>query len=225
MLTFAPAVWLVGLGTLLGWLLTRFARSVAARVGMVDAPDGRRKTQDRPVPVAGGVAVLIAAVVALLITSLTVPAIGAALTAEPRQTLARLTVAFLTAVVGLADDRYNLRARYKLLGQLTAILVLVIPGGFLIERVSIFGLVVEFGPLAAACTALWLLACVNALNLIDGMDGLLGTVGGIALLSLAVIALVPGQMFAAAGALALGGAVPGVPWWHQPPAPAYLGGP
>ena len=86
----------------------------------------------------------------------------------------------MIAAVGLADDWYNLRARYKLLGQVAAILVLVLPGGFLIERVSVFGAAVELGSLAVPCTVLWLLACVNALNLIDGMDGLCGGLGIVA---------------------------------------------
>jgi UDP-GlcNAc:undecaprenyl-phosphate GlcNAc-1-phosphate transferase len=223
MLTPAPAAWLLILGTGLGFLLTRLARSLAERVGMLDAPDGRRKTQAQPVPVAGGVAVLFAAIGALVVTSLAVPSVGAALTAEPRQTLALLASACLITAVGLADDRYNLRARYKLLGQLGAILVLVLSGGFLIEQVSFFGLAIELGLLAVPCTALWLLACVNALNLIDGMDGLLGIVGGIALLSLAVIAAMIGQLFAAAVALALAGAVLGFLWWNLPPASIYMG--
>lgn len=190
---------------------------------MLDAPDGRRKTQDHPVPVAGGIAVLAAAILTLLVTSFVVPAIGATLTADARQSVALLVAAVLITLVGLADDRYNLRARFKLMGQLAAILVLVLPGGFLIQQVGFFGMVIELGSFVIPATVLWLLACVNALNLIDGMDGLLGIVGGIALLSLAVLAAMTGQLFAAAVALALAGAVLGFLWWNLPPATIYMG--
>ena len=115
------------------------------------------------------------------------------------------------------------RARYKVLGQLSAILVLTLGGGFVIERVGLFGMMLELGPAAIPCTALWLLACVNALNLIDGMDGLLGIVGGIALVSLAVIVAMTGYVFEATVALALAGAVIGFLWWNLPPASVYMG--
>lgn len=223
MLTLTTVVWLVAVGAGLSVVLTRVARGVAERVGMMDAPDGRRKLQARPVPVAGGVAVLAATLLALLVTSLAVPAVREALSANPRQSLTLLGAALLIVAVGLIDDRFNLRARYKLLGQLAAILVLVLPGGFLIERVSLFGVAIELGLLAVPCTALWLLACVNALNLIDGMDGLLGIVGGIALLTLALIAAITGHLFAASVTLALAGAVLGFLWWNLPPATIYMG--
>lgn len=223
MQTIDTVAWLVSLGAGLGLVLTRAARAAADRVGLLDAPDRGRKTQTAPVPVAGGPAVLVAAVLTLLVGSAVVPNIAAALSAAPRYTFGLLAAGVLITAVGLLDDRFNLRARYKLLGQLAAILVLVLGGGFLVERVSLFGLVVQFGPFAVPCTALWLLACVNALNLIDGMDGLLGTVGVIALISLAVIAAISGQMFAAVVALALAGAVLGFLWWNLPPASVYMG--
>src|SRR5207237_1138154 len=80
---------------------------------------------------------------------------------------------------------------------------LIAGGGLLIERLSLLGWVVELGPLAGPVTLVWLLVCTNALNLIDGMDGLLGTVGLIALCTFAALALMAGQVFAAAVALAL----------------------
>jgi UDP-GlcNAc:undecaprenyl-phosphate GlcNAc-1-phosphate transferase len=223
MLTLATAAWLVVLGAALGLGLTRAARAVAFRAGMVDPPDRRRKTQVAAVPTGGGVAVLFAALAALGAVSLFEPDVAAALTADPRKSLALLAAAVLIAGVGLLDDRYNLRARYKLLGQTGAILVLVVGGDFVIHRVSVLGWAVELGPSGVAVTTLWLLACVNALNLIDGMDGLLGTVGGIALVSLAIIAALTGNLFAAAVALALAGAVFGFLWWNLPPATIYMG--
>ncbi len=223
MLTVTVALWLVVLGIGFGFALTRIGRSFAARVGMVDCPDRQRKIHSRPVPVVGGVAVLSAAVLALLVTVLVIPEISAGLAAHQRQTLALLSGATLIVGVGIADDRWGFRARYKVLGQLAAILVLIIGGGFIIQRVGLFGMMIELGPLAIPCTTLWLLACVNALNLIDGMDGLLGIVGGIALVSLAVIVAMTGYLFEATVALALAGAVIGFLWWNLPPATVYMG--
>ena len=223
MLTVTAAAWLVALGIGFGFFLTRLARSLAARVGLVDSPDRQRKTQSRPVPVAGGIAVLAAAILTLAVTAIFIPDVSSGLTAHPQQTFGMLAAGVLIVAVGLIDDRYNLRARYKVLGQLAAILVLILTGGFMIHRIGMFGLELELGPLAIPCTAIWLLACVNALNLIDGMDGLLGIVAGIALASLAVIVAMTGHTFAAVVALALAGAVLGFLWWNLPPATVYMG--
>lgn len=223
MFTLTTVAWLVALGAGFGLTLTWLARGIASRVGMLDAPDGHRKLQEKPIPVAGGVAVLLAAGLTLLIMSLVVPSIGQLLIDEAPHAVPLLAASVLIVLVGLADDRFNLRARYKLLGQVLAILVLVIPGGFVIHQISVFGLTLQLGVFAIPFTVLWLLACVNALNLIDGMDGLLGTVGGIALVSLAVLAIMMAKPFAAIVALALAGAVFGFLWWNLPPATIYMG--
>ena len=192
-------------------------------LGIVDSPDRQRKIQAHPMPVAGGVAVLIAALLALAGTALILPAASSLLAAQPRRVVAMAVAALVIVAVGLADDRYSLRARYKLAGQLAAVLVLILLGGVLIERVGAFGFMIELGALAIPCTAIWMLACVNALNLIDGMDGLLGIVGGIALASLAVIVAMTGYAFESMIALAFTGAVLGFLWWNLPPATVYMG--
>jgi len=223
MLTPTAAAWLVVLGIGFGFALTRFGRAIAVRVGFVDTPDRGRKTQSRPMPIAGGLAVLLSTVLALAVTAFIVPDISDSFEAHPRQTFGMLAAAILIVAIGLTDDCFNLRARYKLLGQLAAILLLILWGGFVIEQIGVFGVMIHLGPLAVPCTAVWMLACVNALNLIDGMDGLLGIVGGIALASLAVIVAMTGYVFEATVALALAGAVLGFLWWNLPPATVYMG--
>ena len=143
-------------------------------------------------PVAGGVAVLVASGIALAFSAFTFPDISAALTEVPQRSISLLVAAIAIVAVGVADDRFNLHHRFKLLGQLCSVLVLVLYGDFVIEKISLLGWAVEMGTLAYPFTIFWFLACVNALNLIDGMDGLLGTVGLIALLTLAVIATITG---------------------------------
>lgn len=217
--------WLLVLaaGGVCGLVFTRFCRDVAGRIGWLDAPDNQRKIQARAVPVSGGVGVLLATLVALTVAAILSPTVAAALVADPRTSITLLIAAVLLTVIGLADDRFNLRARHKLLGQLLAIMVLIGSGPFLIERVSLFGWAVELGVLAVPFTIFWFLGCVNALNLIDGMDGLLGTVGFIALVSLAVMAGMTGNLFTVAVALALAGALAGFLWFNLPPASVYMG--
>lgn len=214
---------ILGSGFIAGLILTRLARNSAAAWGMLDAPDGRRKTQSRPIPVAGGVALLFSSLASLLIACLTFPNVLEALADEAQHAIALLGAAILITAVGVVDDVRNLRARFKFLGQIAAVSLLIGPGDYLIEHISLLGWSVALGAFAVPFTAFWLLACINALNLIDGMDGLLGTVGLIALLSLAIIAAMIGNVFTATIALAMAGALIGFLWFNLPPASVYMG--
>jgi UDP-GlcNAc:undecaprenyl-phosphate GlcNAc-1-phosphate transferase len=222
---FLLVFWLLtlGVGAAVGLLLTRLARGAAARVGLLDAPDGRRKLQSHPVPVVGGPAVFAAALTALGVAAAVLPEVAAALTADGRRSAALLVACVVIVLLGLVDDRYNLKPQYKLLGQLVAIVILVGYGGMVVDRIGMLNCMFEFGPLAVPATVLGLLFCVNALNLIDGMDGLLGTIGLTALLCLGVLAGLAGHVFPAVVALSLAGALVGFLWFNLPPASVYIG--
>jgi UDP-GlcNAc:undecaprenyl-phosphate GlcNAc-1-phosphate transferase len=145
------------------------------------------------------------------------------LVAAPAKGLALAAAAAVIALVGLVDDAVNLRARHKLLGQLAAILILVVGGGYRIEQVTVLGVHIDMGLLAGPVTAFWFLAAVNAINLLDGMDGLLGTVGLVACGALSAMAFAAGHPFAGWVAAAAAGSLVGFLWFNYPPATVYLG--
>lgn len=208
---------------LLGLGGTWLVRRLAPRVGLLDAPDGVRKLQRRPVPVGGGLAVFAAALAASGLALILDPGVAAEFAANPRPWVALAIAAAVIIAVGIIDDRLNLRARYKLTGQLAAATVLVVGGGVLIPSVHLFGLEIPLGRLSVPVTYLWLLAAVNALNLLDGMDGLLGTVGLIVCGALASIAVLAGHPLAAAVAFAVAGGLVGFLRFNLPPATIYSG--
>ena len=80
-------------------------------------------------------------------------------------------------VMGVWDDLKPWRARFKLLVQVIAALM-VISSGFVFTRLgfgnSSFGL--ELGFFAYPLTFCWIIGVTNAINLIDGIDGLSGCV-------------------------------------------------
>jgi UDP-GlcNAc:undecaprenyl-phosphate GlcNAc-1-phosphate transferase len=131
--------------------------------------------------------------------------------------------AVVITLVGLFDDARNLPARYKLLGQVLAALILIYPGDLVIERIALFGFDIELGMMSVPFTLFWFLASINALNLLDGMDGLLGTVGMVVCGALAGIAFLSGHPFAGLIAAALAGALVGFLRYNLPPASVYLG--
>lgn len=206
-----------------GFAATYLARMLATRVGLVDKPDGRRKIHTRPVAVAGGLGVLAGTLAALAAGSLLVPDLADALAGDAVRTLALLASVLVIAVVGMLDDLVNLRARYKLAGQILAAGILVGPGGLAIEQVSLFGNPLSLGWLAAPATVFWLLAAMNALNLLDGMDGFLGTVGMIACGALSLMAFGMGNQFVGWVMLATAGGIVGFLRFNLPPATVYLG--
>jgi UDP-GlcNAc:undecaprenyl-phosphate GlcNAc-1-phosphate transferase len=216
-------VLVVMLALALGLAFTAAARSLAHRVGLVDKPDGRRKVQSRPVAVVGGVALFATVVSALLVGRWVNPTLAAVLDAEPRQTLWLLSACALILLVGVVDDLKNLRARFKLVGQITAALLAVVGGGFVVERVTVFGLTLEFGMFAIPLTVLWFLAAMNAINLLDGMDGMLGTLGVVICGSVGVMATLGGHGLPAVVAFALTGGLLAFLYFNKPPASVYMG--
>src|SRR5262245_32497924 len=168
--------------------ITPIVRSVALRFGLVDVPDGRRKMHAHPIPVAGGVAVLITSVLMLgalfvfqdfirplLKTDAARGGFDAVVTVRP-ELIGLAIAAAIIGLVGVADDIFGLRGRHKVFGQLLAVSV-VIYSGVRINAVTLFDRPLDLGLWSIPITAFWLLGAINALNLIDGLDGLLGSVG------------------------------------------------
>lgn len=206
-----------------GWLCTRVARDIASRFGLVDQPDGRRKIHVRPVPLAGGLGVLVGTFATLTIASIISPTVAEDLNSKLSFVLSLLFASVIIAAIGVMDDRFNLRARYKLLGQLAAVFVMIVPGQLLIKEVSLLGFTISLGLLEVPFTLFWFLAAINALNLMDGMDGLLGTIGVIVLTTLAAMAISIGQPAAGWVAIAVAGSLIGFLRYNLPPASVYLG--
>jgi UDP-GlcNAc:undecaprenyl-phosphate/decaprenyl-phosphate GlcNAc-1-phosphate transferase len=203
-------------------IVTPVVRAAASRLGLVDQPDGRRKVHARPVPVAGGVAVLV--------TAGTVLAAAFAGSAPLRESLGDRWLTFVglaaaaavISLVGVIDDFRHLSGRHKLLGQLLAVGI-VMACRVEVGTIRIFDQPIPLGVLAYPFTAFWLLGAINSLNLIDGMDGLLSSLGGIICGSIAVMAFLNSQIPAAVVATAMAGALLGFLCFNFPPASIFLG--
>lgn len=205
-----------------GLAVTRLSIPVAEWLGLTDRPDGRRKLQKKPIPVVGGVALFVSVLAALLVSAVASHDVRATMGPELAGGEWLLVSASLMVALGVIDDYRPLRARFKLVGQIAAVLPAVF-GGFTIQAVSLFGFSIDFGGFAVPVTVLWFLASVNAINLLDGMDGMLGTLGAVVCAALGAMALVVGNGFAAVVAFALVGGLLGFLWFNRPPARVYLG--
>ncbi|MBI2480748.1 MAG: undecaprenyl/decaprenyl-phosphate alpha-N-acetylglucosaminyl 1-phosphate transferase, partial [Planctomycetia bacterium] len=203
-------------------LLTPLVRKLARRFDIVDRPDKHRKLHVQATPLGGGVAVLLAFLVAIGV----VLAFSDSQRGMIQQNLSFLvgiiSSALVICTVGLIDDRFNLRGRQKLFGQVFAASILL-ASGLVIEKVQMFDLTIDLGLLAVPFTMFWLLGAINALNLLDGMDGLATSVGFVVSLAVSALAMLAGHPSEAFLALAIAGGLAGFLVYNSPPASIFLG--
>jgi UDP-GlcNAc:undecaprenyl-phosphate GlcNAc-1-phosphate transferase len=190
-------------------------RMAHSGVGL-DVADEARKQQSAPVPRLGGMPVMLALVVALIIILWRQPARSA-------EWFPILAGAVLMYSLGLWDDVSRLGAKKKLLGQIvTATLVWSL--GLSIERFSLPGYGrIELGIMSAPVTIFWLIAIPNIVNLIDGFDGLAGGLGVFMALTLGIVGHETQHYAVASFAFAMAGALLGFLVFNFPPAKIYLG--
>jgi len=195
------------------------------RANLVDDP-GRRKIHDRPVPLAGGLAVL---------TGLLLPLAAGALILKlqlnisvhtfplahglERRGLELAAIAFgalAMVVLGVLDDKHELKPLPKFIGQLLIAVLVAIA----CKRITIFVHSIAF---SYAVTILWVLTVVNAFNFMDNMNGLCAGLGAIGAWQLAGIAAADGQYLVALIAFLTCGALVGFLPYNFPNARAFLG--
>ena len=211
------------LAFVLGMLFTPLFRRLAIVCDIVDRPDGHRKLHGRTVPMGGGIAVLFAASLSIIILYLADSSWTGLFTRNWFFVSGLGAASFAICALGLIDDRFTLRGRQKLAGQIFAIGTMMALGRVVINEISIFGYTLELGLLAYPFTMFWLLGAINALNLIDGVDGLATTVGIIFSVTLAAMAWMNGAYVVSACATVMAGSLCGFLIYNLPPAKIFLG--
>ncbi len=193
------------LSLLLSLYLTPIFRDAARKFGIVDAPDGKLKTQAVPVAYLGGLAVF----GSVLFT--------AALFLRFSDKISGLLLAAAVIVLlGLIDDIGRLSPRIKLLVQVISV--------FLLLKAGIRIRIEAFPPmLCIALTFAWMIVLTNGFNLIDVMDGLAPGVAAVSSVFLAVVFRLQGNIMGMILCLALSGALLGFLRYNRPPAQIYLG--
>lgn len=200
-------------------VLTAVVRSLAPRFGIVDRPDGRRKLHGHAIPRLGGAAVYAATVLGLLAVRFGADDVSPEFT---ELSTAWMIAAGFVCFVGSIDDRFNLPSRIKLVLQFISVMPIIFLG-YYVDRVVAFGYPIELGWFGIPLTAVWLVGCINALNLIDGMDGLASIVGVATAAMMGLIAANEGHPHVAIMATILASALLGFLVYNLPPASVFLG--
>lgn len=160
----------------LAMLIIRYLRIYSNRLGMIDKPN-HRKVHTNPVPVIGGVAIVLGVSIALFLSNT-----GFNFLIQHPVVLAGSLLLF---GVGVWDDRNNISALLRLGIQFACVFAVAASGVRLTSLYGLFG--IEDIPLVwqYLITAIIVVGVTNAFNLLDGIDGL---AGGLALINISVLA-------------------------------------
>jgi UDP-GlcNAc:undecaprenyl-phosphate GlcNAc-1-phosphate transferase len=214
---------------LLSLVLTPLVRGLVGRRGIVDAPNARR-VNVQPIPRGGGLAVAAATLLvaaALIGIDGRLGGVAVPVNLDSAQLVALLAGGGLAAILGALDDRFDLRARWQLLGQL-ALAAFAVGLGIGVNAIANPfgpGSIVFEGIFAAGFTVLWIVGMINSINFIDGLDGLSSGIALIAAITLGILSLTVqvGQPFVAILCFALAGALLGFLRWNTHPASVFTG--
>lgn len=185
--------------------LTPIVIEAAQKYDIVDRPDGKLKTHDRPTAYLGGLAVYLAFLFTLALTF-----------DFSSDVLGILLAGSMLVMLGVIDDLRPLGPGLKLIGQAIAVLVLMRAGLYIKIAVLPPGI-------ALVLTFFWLMATINAFNIIDIMDGLASGVACIASGVLFIVALINRHAMMSILTVALCGALIGFLLYNKRPARIYLG--
>lgn len=206
---------------ILGFVISVFTTPWVIRlshrgIGLDFAHESRKK-QDVPIPRLGGMPLMLAISVGLLV-------IFAVRPSNATNWFPVLIGSLMMYGLGLWDDLQRLGAKKKLAGQIiTALLVYNL--GLSIDKFSYPGSTgsIDLGAWSMPVTVFWLIAIPNIVNLIDGFDGLAGGLGLCMSVTLGIVGLHNDQVPVACYAFTLAGALLGFLVFNFPPAKIYLG--
>lgn len=208
---------------------TPLARKLAIALGAIDYPD-KRRVNKAPVPRMGGIAMfagMIAACVAMIIGHYAfgwLNPFGFPFSIRVNFILVAVGITFMF-LVGLIDDVIDLRARYKLIGQIIAASFIAASGLLLqnIQNPFIEGNFIQFGILSYPITVLYLVCFANVINLIDGLDGLASGISAISAMTLFAFAMLAARFDSALLCIIIVGVCVGFLKYNYHPASIFMG--
>ena len=146
-------------------IVTPILKSQASRMGLMDKSNNR-KVHSKPIPVMGGIAIGLSAIIVFGLISF--------FSFDFSKYTTLLATSFLLLIVGALDDKLSLNAPSRLVVQVLCAFAISASGIRLTSLYGIFG----FGELnivtSYVLTIFLICGVVNAFNLIDGVDGLAG---------------------------------------------------
>ena len=165
------------------FLAIKLFKPIAVDVGLVDKPNAR-KHHDGQIPLIGGISIFAAVLAASL---LWLPN-----TLELRM---YLIASAMMVFIGALDDKYDLKVRIRIVGQIIiASLMIYGVGGYISNLGDLFGFGnINLGPAGIIFTYFAIIVVINAYNMVDGIDGLIGSLSLNTFTAIAILFLISGN--------------------------------
>ncbi|MEK3857178.1 glycosyltransferase family 4 protein [Cytobacillus sp. FSL H8-0458] len=191
--------------------VTPFIIKLAIKINATDKPN-QRKVHAKIMPRLGGLAIFIGVIAGYFAAGL-----------YTQKMTGIIIGAFIIVIIGILDDKYELSAKYKLIGQIMAAAV-VVSTGLTIDYISIpFLEKFNLGILAIPITVLWIVAITNAVNLIDGLDGLAAGISAIGIATIGIMAGIHGKFLILTLAVIVLASTVGFLFYNFHPAKIFMG--
>ena len=165
------------------FLAIKLFKPIAVDVGLVDKPNAR-KHHEGQIPLIGGISIFTAVLAASL---LWLPD-----TLELRM---YLIASAMMVFIGALDDKYDLKVRIRIVGQIIiASLMIYGVGGYIANLGDLFSFGdIKLGPLGIVFTYFSIIVVINAYNMVDGIDGLVGCLSLNTFTAIALLFLMSGN--------------------------------
>lgn len=157
-------------------------RIIAQKFRLVDVPN-TRKVHHTPIPLIGGLAI---GMIILLLIEISGDK-------SWRTILPIIVTSYILLLVGVLDDKTDIKAVHKLIIQVCVSIIIAISGIRISSLYGLFGIYEISTYFQYLLTILVIVTAVNAFNLIDGVDGLAGSVAGVGFILFFVIMLIEGN--------------------------------
>lgn len=168
---------------LCAFIAIKLFKPIAVEVGLVDKPTAR-KNHSGDIPLVGGIAIFMAVLMASVIC---LP--------DTKELRMYLIASAMMVFIGALDDKYDLRVRVRIVGQIIiASLMIYGVGGYISNLGNLFGLGnINLGTLGILFTYFAIVVAINAYNMIDGIDGLVGSLSLNTFVSIAILFIMSGN--------------------------------
>lgn len=153
-----------------------FTIKFAKKKGFLDVPKDNRRVHKKPIPVGGGIAMVISVSILMLF-----------FLPVNKGLIMTLIASLIIAISGLYDDKKGLSPKLKFIFQILAAVILIIAGmkiEFVTNPFDSNDALLILNMLSIPVTIFWVCGITNTINLIDGLDGLASGVSMICAISM-----------------------------------------
>lgn len=192
-----------------------FTIKIAKKKGFLDVPKDERRVHKKPIPVGGGIAMVISVSI-LMVYFLPIN----------KNLILTLIASLIIAISGLYDDKEGLSPKLKFLFQILAAVILIIGGmkiEFFTNPFDSHDALLILNILSIPVTIFWVCGITNTINLIDGLDGLASGVSMICAISMFFITYKMGRYDVSLVCVLVAGACLGFLPFNFNPAKIFMG--